>query len=142
LRDVIASLARRRGMRQFAKFSVIGASGLLVNLIVFTVLQRLDPKHAEPLHFYVLYSIGFFAGGISNYYFNRVWTFRSTGHALKEGAQFLAVSAIAWIVGLGVSKLLGPSLGHGHKLWLAATLAGIFVNFFLNKYWTFRGASA
>jgi putative flippase GtrA len=138
LRDVIASLAKRRGMRQFVKFSVVGASGFVVNLIVFTVLQRFDPNHAEPLHYDVLYTIGFFAGGISNYWFNRVWTFRSTGHALREGAQFLSVSAIAWLVGLLVSQPLGPVLGHGHKLWLAATLAGIVVNFFLNKYWTFK----
>jgi putative flippase GtrA len=138
LPDVIASLGKRRGVRQFAKFSVVGLSGLIVNLIVFTVLQRLDPQHAKLTHYDVLYTIGFFSGGASNYYLNRVWTFRSTGHALREGAQFLTVSAISWLVGLGVSYGCASVLGHGHKLWLAATLAGILVNFFLNKYWTFR----
>ncbi|MBV8654634.1 MAG: GtrA family protein, partial [Candidatus Eremiobacteraeota bacterium] len=68
----------------------------------------------------------------------RVWTFRSTGHAVREGAQFLTVSAIALGVGLGVSALVAPWLGHGHKTWLVATLSGIVVNFFLNKYWTFK----
>ncbi|HUY40058.1 MAG TPA: GtrA family protein [Candidatus Dormibacteraeota bacterium] len=135
---MIASLGRRRGMRQFLKFSVVGASGLAVNLIVFTVLQHFDPHHAQLSHYDVLYTIGFFSGGASNYYLNRVWTFRSTGHALREGAQFLTVSAIAWLVGLVVSYLCAPLLGHGHKLWLVATAAGILVNFFLNKYWTFR----
>lgn len=139
---MIASLARRRGMRQFAKFSVVGASGFIVNLIVFTILQQLDPRHSELSHHEVLFSIGFFAGALSNYYLNRVWTFRSTGHPLREGAQFLAVSAVAWVVGLGVGYLLGPALGHGHKLWFAQTVSGIIVNFFLNKYWTFRGAAA
>lgn len=129
---------RRRGVQQFVKFSVVGLSGLIVNLIVFTLLQHLDPHHAELLHYEAFYTVGFFAGGVSNYYLNRVWTFRSTGHALREGMQFLGVSAIAWLVGLGVSYAFAPFLGHGHKLWLAATLAGILVNFFLNKYWTFR----
>lgn len=138
---MIASLARRRGMRQFVKFSVVGASGFVVNLIVFTVLQQLDPHHAQLAHHEVLFSIGFFAGGISNYYLNRVWTFQSTGHALKEGAQFLTVSALAWIVGLGVGYLLGPALGNGHKLWFAQTVSGMIVNFFVNKYWTFRHTS-
>ncbi len=127
-------------MRQFVKFAVVGASGFVVNLVVFTILQRFDPNHADPLHYDALYTIGFFAGGVSNYYLNRIWTFRSTGHALREGAQFLAVSAVAWLVGLGVSYLCAPTLGHGHKLWFVATVAGIFVNFFLNKYWTFRHA--
>ncbi len=135
---MIASLGRGRGVRQFLKFSVVGASGLVINLVVFTVLQRFDPHHAQPLHYDALYTIGFFSGGVSNYYLNRIWTFRSTGHALREGAQFLTVSTIAWAVGLGVSYGCAPFLGHGHKLWLVATLAGILVNFFLNKYWTFR----
>ena len=42
------------------------------------------------------------------------------------------------LVGLVVSALLAPYLGHGHKTWFVATVSGIFVNFFLNKYWTFK----
>jgi putative flippase GtrA len=125
-------------MRQFVKFGIVGASGFLVNLIVFTLLQRVVPSHAQPVPYYVIYSVSFMAGGVSNYYLNRVWTFRSTGHAMKEGAQFLSLSVVALLVGLIVSALVAPWLGHGHKTWFVATVAGIFVNFFLNKYWTFK----
>lgn len=128
-------------MRQFVKFSVVGASGLLVNVVVFTILQRLDPQHERFWHFEVLYTIGFFAGALSNYYLNRIWTFQSTGHVLHEGARFLSVSVLAWLVGAGVSSALGSHIGHGHRLWLVATLAGILVNFFVNKYWTFKHVS-
>ena len=131
-------VTQRRGVRQFVKFGIVGTSGFLVNLIVFTILQRIVPHHEQALQYYVIYSIAFLAGGISNYYFNRVWTFRSTGHAFVEGAQFLTVSAIALCVGLLVSAVVAPYLGHGHRTWFVATLAGIFVNFFLNKYWTFK----
>jgi putative flippase GtrA len=102
------------------------------------VLQRLIPSHAQPVPYYIIYSISFLAGGVSNYYLNRIWTFRSTGHAVKEGAQFLTVSVIALVVGLIVSAIVAPYLGHGHKTWFVATVSGIFVNFFLNKYWTFK----
>jgi putative flippase GtrA len=125
-------------MRQFVKFGIVGASGFVVNLIVFTVLQRLIPSHEQPVPYYIIYSISFLAGGVSNYYLNRIWTFRSTGHAVKEGAQFLTVSVIALVVGLIVSAIVAPYLGHGHKTWFVATVSGIFVNFFLNKYWTFK----
>jgi putative flippase GtrA len=135
---VIASLAQRRGVRQFVKFGIVGTSGFIVNLIVFTLLQRVVPNHAEPLQYNVIYTIAFLAGGVSNYYLNRIWTFRSTGHAVREGAQFLGVSAVALIVGLIVSAFVSRWLGHGHRTWFIATVAGIFVNFFLNKYWTFR----
>ena len=128
-------------MRQFAKFGIVGASGFLVNLVVFTFLQRVVPDHARSLQYNVIYSLSFLAGGVSNYYFNRIWTFRSTGHAVREGAQFLAVSSVALVAGLIVSALVSPWLGHGHKTWFVATVAGIFVNFFLNKYWTFKHVS-
>ncbi|MGC2131214.1 MAG: GtrA family protein [Candidatus Aquilonibacter sp.] len=140
--DSISSIAGRRGVRQFVKFGIVGASGFIVNLIVFTLLQRLDPLHNETLHYNVLYSISFLAGGVSNYWLNRIWTFRSTGHAVREGAQFLTVSVIALAVGLLVSAVVAPYLGHGHRTWFIATVAGIFVNFFVNKYWTFKGAAA
>ena len=125
-------------MRQFVKFGIVGASGFVVNFVVFTVLQRLVPDHAARGPYLAIYSIAFLSGGVSNYFLNRIWTFRSTGHAAKEGAQFMAVSVVALLVGLGVSELVAPYLGHGHKTWFIGTLAGIFVNFFVNKYWTFR----
>lgn len=128
----------RRGVRQFVKFGIVGASGFLVNLIAFTLLQRVVPNHAHPLEYNVIYSVAFLCGGVSNYYLNRIWTFRSSGHAVAEGAKFLSVSVVALAVGLGVSALVSPWLGHGHKTWFVATVSGIFVNFFLNKYWTFK----
>jgi putative flippase GtrA len=139
--DSIGSLTQRRGVRQFVKFGIVGASGFIVNLVLFTLLQRVVPNHADPLPYYVIYSISFLGGGVSNYYLNRIWTFRSTGHAVREGAQFMFVSALALIVGLLVSAAVSPWLGHGHKTWFVATVAGIFVNFFLNKFWTFKHAN-
>jgi putative flippase GtrA len=135
---VLTSIINRRGVRQFLKFGVVGASGFVVNLIVFTLLQRVVPDHDRSLQYNVIYTIAFLSGGVSNYYFNRIWTFRSTGHAVREGAQFLTVSALALVVGLIVSALVSPWLGHGHRTWFLGTIAGIFVNFFVNKYWTFR----
>lgn len=142
MHSTITSFTQRRGVRQFLKFGIVGASGTLVNLVVFTVLQRLDPQHALASHYYVLFSIAFMTGGVSNYWLNRVWTFRSSGHAVREGAQFLTVSAIALAVSLVVGSIVGHVTGHyGHLAWLISTAAGIFVNFFVNKYWTFKHVS-
>jgi putative flippase GtrA len=131
-------LAQRRGVRQFVKFGIVGASGFVVNLVVFTLLQKVVPNHADAKPFYLIYSIAFLSGGVSNYFLNRAWTFRSTGHIGREGLSFLGVSVIALIVGLIVSFVVAPWLGHGHRTWFIGTVAGIFVNFFVNKYWTFR----
>jgi putative flippase GtrA len=91
LHNALTSLAGRRGVRQFVKFGIVGTSGFLVNLVAFTLLQRVVPDHAKPLQYDLIYSAAFLAGGVSNYYLNRIWTFRSTGHAVREGAQFLSV---------------------------------------------------
>jgi len=139
----LKSIAQRRGVRQFVKFGIVGASGFLVNLIVFTLLQKLMPHHDRPLpplQYYVIYSIAFLTGGVSNYYLNRIWTFRSSGHAVREGVQFMSVSLISLVVGLLVSWALSRWITFGHTTWFISTVAGIFVNFFLNKYWTFKHA--
>jgi putative flippase GtrA len=128
----------RRGVRQFVKFGIVGASGFVVNLVIFTALQRAVPNHAAAGPYYAIYSVAFLAGGVSNYFLNRIWTFKSTGHAGKEAVQFLSVSVMALLVGLAVSALVAPVFGHGHKTWFIATVSGIVVNFFVNKYWTFR----
>jgi putative flippase GtrA len=130
---MLGRFARRRGVRQFVKFGIVGASGFVVNLIIFTLFH-----HAMPYN--VIYSVAFLAGGVSNWVLNRIWTFRSSAHPGREGLQFMTVSVLALLVGLAVSAVVAPFLGHGHKTWFVATVAGIVVNFFVNKYWTFRSA--
>jgi len=136
--SLIFRITQRRGLRQFVKFAIVGTSGFAVNGVVFTLLQLPLAIEQRQEWYYLIFSVAFMAGGVSNYFLNRVWTFRSTGHALGEGAKFLTVSAIALCVSLMVSFVASPLLGKGHKLWFVSTCAGIIVNFFVNKYWTFR----
>jgi putative flippase GtrA len=141
LSSLFQRVRERRGVRQFVKFAIVGASGFAVNLIIFTLLQLVVPNHMDAGPYYAIYSVAFLAGGVSNFFLNRAWTFRSAGHAGKEAAQFLSVSVLALLVGLIVSALVAPALGHGHKTWFIATVSGIVVNFFVNKYWTFRSVA-
>jgi len=133
--SIVSRIAGRRGVRQFVKFGIVGASGFVVNLVVFTLLQR-----GTALPIWLDFSLGFMVGGVSNYFLNRVWTFRSSGHAGLEGAKFLTVSFLALILGNLVIWVYESVLGqhHHHTAWLVATLSGMLLNFFLNKYWTFR----
>jgi len=134
-RNIISTALSRRGVRQFVKFAFVGASGFLVNLVVFTILEN-----RTHFPFWLDFSIGFMLGGVSNYALNRVWTFRSSGHPGREGMQFLTVSFMALLLGDAVSWFLkGPMNVQGnHRVWFAATVSGMFLNFFVNKYWTFR----
>jgi putative flippase GtrA len=121
-------------VRQFLKFAIVGASGMVVNFLVAHALER-----TTSLSWFADFAIGFMLGGVSNYIFNRLWTFGSRRNPLIEGLQFLIVSGIA----LGVGKIVFTIADYAHfthftVTWFAATISGTFVNFFMNKYWTFR----
>lgn len=121
-------------MRQFVKFSVVGASGLVVNFVIAHALEK-----TTHLSWFADFAIGFMIGGVSNYILNRIWTFGSRRNPFIEGLQFLTVSAVALLVGKLIFALgARENVQHFTATWLAATLAGTFVNFFINKYWTFR----
>lgn len=126
----------RRGVKQFIKFGVVGASGAGVNFVLYHVC----------LHFFVpkwlAFAIGFLVGGVNNYWWNRHWTFRSKGHPLKEFLQFITVSVVALAISEPVLLLaehyLPPMPLRNSVIWLIATTAGMCWNFFVNKFWTFR----
>jgi putative flippase GtrA len=132
--ELVRGLSRRRGVRQFVKFALVGASGMVVNFVVAHTLLK-----TTSLSWFADFSIGFMVGGVSNYALNRVWTFGSRRNPWLEGIQFLAVSAVALFAGNTVVAIARHAgFEHFTATWLAATLAGTFINFFLNKYWTFR----
>ena len=107
---------------------------MVVNFLVAHVLEK-----TTGLSWFADFAIGFMVGGVSNYALNRVWTFGSRRNPLLEGLQFLTVSAIALVAGKLVFTLAERAGFHHFTLtWLAATLSGTVINFFLNKYWTFR----
>jgi putative flippase GtrA len=131
---MISSITGRRGVRQFVKFGIVGASGFIVNFLVAHALQK-----TTGLSGFTDFAIGFMLGGVSNYVLNRIWTFRSQRNPWVEGMQFLVVSAIALVFGkiiFAIAERYG--FHHFTATWFIATCAGVFVNFFLNKYWTFR----
>lgn len=124
-------------MRQFVKFGLVGASGLVVNAVIAHGLEKLTP-----LSHFVDFAVGYMVGGISNYFLNRIWTFRSSRNAAIEGAQFLLVSFLSLLCGRLVFYVADiHHFAHFTTTWFIATVGGIFINFFVNKYWTFKHVS-
>ena len=131
----VADALRRRGnWEQLAKFCVVGATGYVVNLAVYTALLRgLD------LH-YIPAAIGSFLVAVTNNYtWNRIWTFnRSRGHMVFQGLRFLVVSLLALCANLVALHLL-VQLGVGEVLAQAIAIVLVTpVNFVGNKLWSFR----
>ncbi len=119
---------------QLVKFALVGASGYVVNLVVFALLAEAGAVHHIPA------AIGAFCVAVlNNFWWNRHWTFRaSAGHAGFQAARFFAVSLAALGVNLVVLELLVTSAGLAELPSQAIAVAiAMPVNFVGNKLWTF-----
>jgi putative flippase GtrA len=119
---------------QLVKFGLVGASGYVVNLVVFAVLAEAAGIHHIPA------AIGaFFVAVLNNFWWNRHWTFRArSGHAGFQAARFFAVSVGALGVNLVVLELLVSAAGLAELPSQAIAVAlAMPVNFIGNKLWTF-----
>ncbi len=132
-----AALRRRANWEQLVKFCVVGASGYVVNLVVYTLLLEGAGFH------YVPAAIGSFLVAVANnYLWNRAWTFRrQRGHLVFQGMRFFVVSALALGANLVVLHLLVQA-GLGEVVAQAIAIVLVTpVNFVGNKLWSFRHRS-
>jgi len=128
------ALGRRHNWFQLAKFCAVGASGYVVNLVVFSLLV-----HGFGIHYLVAATCSFLVAVTNNYAWNRLWTFRGQrGHVAYQGLRFLVVSTCALAANLLILYVL---VRIGLAEVLAQALAIVLVtplNFVGNKVWSFR----
>jgi putative flippase GtrA len=128
------ALRQRHNWEQLAKFCIVGTSGYVVNLIVYTAL--LDGAN---LHYRAAATGSFLVAVTNNYLWNRIWTFRHRrGHFGHQGLRFLVVSVVVYAGNLVILTVL-VELGLGKIV--SQAIAIILVtpgNFVGNKLWSFR----
>src|SRR5437899_6226525 len=127
-----AALRRRTNWVQLMKFGVVGASGYVVNLVVFAALLGWGAHIAA--------AISFVVAAASNYFWNRHWTFvQEKGDISAQGLRFFVVSLAAFVVNQ-LWLVLFIDVLHWRKV-LSQAIAIILVtplNFLGNKLWSFR----
>ncbi len=126
------ALRRSNNWIQLAKFGAVGASGYVLNLVVFAALLGWGAHVAA--------GISFVIAAASNYWWNRHWTFStSKGHVGAQGMRFFVVSLLAF----GVNQLwlvLFIDALHWRKVLSQAIAIALVtpLNFLGNKLWSFR----
>jgi putative flippase GtrA len=127
-----AALRRRHNWVQLAKFGVVGATGYVINLLVFALLLGLGAHVAA--------AISFVVSAASNYWWNRHWTFATQkGSFALQGMRFYVVSGGAFAVNQFWLVVFYDWL-HWSELRSQA-IAIVLVtplNFLGNKLWSFR----
>ena len=119
---------------QFVRFGAVGASGYVVNLVVFALcvhVLRIDYK----LSAVIAWSISVF----NNFVLNRHWTFAAKQeHPVRQAVRFFAVSLVTFgftylvlvvLVDAGMMKVLAQAI---------AIAAGTPLSFVGQKLWSFR----
>ena len=176
LDQLIIKIARRVGgdkakeVERFIKFAFVGLLGFVIDFGALFVLQSSllppvnDLQERLPVNVAIATSIGFALAVISNYAWNRFWTYPdSRSYSVRRQlTQFAIVSVIGWIartlwitatyVFLGLLStqfiqmlIVGyqPHMLDEHKLGtMTAQFIGVVVvmvwNFLANRYWTFN----
>ncbi|MEI2712621.1 MAG: GtrA family protein [Nocardioides sp.] len=163
----LRSRLHRRNWILLARFAAVGASGVLVNLLVVILVNQFGPDaeadvvSLRPTDFHVRWyhaysTVAFFVANLWNFQLNRQWTFRSSGAAgwWREYVPFLTVGLLTQGVGLLLLTLLmhrGSPLALPHDLfddssiwltrlyWAQLIVIGLItpLSFVLNKIWTF-----
>jgi putative flippase GtrA len=162
-----SSLIQRRGVRQFVKFAIVGASSTIINFGIFNLLYRKAGfALVSSLTLAFLFSV------CNGFYWNRRWTFKEAlpKSLRRQSLQFLLVTIIGWVLNTSIVVLSVAhftSLGTGffgdsdqfkqvmlnviagegkqhYGFWLlngslaVATCFVVFWNFFANRLWTFK----
>lgn len=119
---------------QLLRFGVVGASGYVVNLLVFWLTtHHLGSDHRTAA------AAAFVVAVTNNFVWNRTWTFRArNGHAGFQAARFLLVSLTAFAVALGVLELLVISGAPELVAQAVAVVCATPLNFLGNRLWSFR----
>jgi putative flippase GtrA len=149
------------------RFGVVGASGVIVNLLALKLVEMIGPYYTDVwidlpfsdfnVRWYHLFvTIAFFVANLWNFQLNRSWTFASGKHApwLKEYVPFVLVGLLSLALNLLIVTVLlhpdsplslseevfdGTSAFRNRLTW--ANLIAIVIvtpaSFVFNKLWTF-----
>jgi putative flippase GtrA len=128
----VRALRRPANWVQLFKFGIVGASGYVINLAVYTALLGIGAHKAAVISFVV--------SAANNYWWNRHWTFAGQkGHFALQGMRFFAVSFAGLLVNQLFLFVFLDWFGLGEVV--SQALAIFFVmplNFLGNKLWSFR----
>jgi dolichol-phosphate mannosyltransferase len=131
---VRAAVRRPTAWLQLLRFGLVGASGYVVNLAVFTVAV-----HGAGLPYQIAATLAFLVAVSNNFLWNRHWTFKAgDGRAHHQAARFLAVSVAAFAVGLVILTLLVEVAGLREVPAQAIAIVAVTpLSFLANKLWSF-----
>lgn len=145
--NILDKIQSRSELLRFVKYCMVGVLNTLLCLgVIFICKSILD------INPYVSNAIGYVAGVINSFLWNKKWVFRSDGGMAREAVVFLCGFGVCYLLQFMVVWSINRSFGEMEfDLWVftlsgygIATLLGNVVytlaNFVYNRVITFSGA--
>jgi putative flippase GtrA len=119
---------------QLCRFAVVGASGYVVNLIVFGFML----EFVTSVRFFAS-ATAFVISLANNFFWNRRWTFAAKDQDVGfQAARFFVVSVCAFVLAYLLLELLAAGMGLPNLLAQAIALVIVTpLNFLGNRLWSF-----
>ncbi|MBC5993756.1 GtrA family protein [Pontibacter cellulosilyticus] len=119
---------------KFLKFGTVGFSGLLLDFgVTYVAKEKLRWNK------YVANSLGFILASASNFYLNRIWTFRSHDPEIGwQYSKFLVVALVGLLLNNFIIYILTDRLRFNfYVAKFCAIVIVFFWNFSINYLYTF-----
>jgi len=126
----------RRAFGQFWRYCLVGASGFLINMLVFWVMLTVFDAH-----YMMAASVSFAVAVTNNFVLNKYWTFGNPdGDTFAQAGRFAVISVSSWLLNLLLLRLLIEDANMNSELAAQAISISLvtILNFSGNKLWSFR----
>ncbi len=134
--EILSEIFSKETFKHMIKFAIVGSVGAVIN---FSILYYLT----EFFKIYYIFSqiVGFTVAVTSNYILNKLWTFKRKidEEFILTFFEYVFINLISLALNLCILFILVEFF----KVWyiyaeVVATGFGFLVNFYGNKFWTFR----
>ncbi len=125
----------KKSVGEIIRFAIVGTSNFVIIMVVAWLLAE-----QVGINFYAANCVAYVLAFVNNFYWNRVWVFKSRSTAVRrQFLLFLTAYAVAYLVQLATVALLKQVGGVEENL---ANFIGLFpfgaTNFIMNKFLTFQ----
>jgi putative flippase GtrA len=145
-------LAEQKERKRFVKFALVGALGAVIDFVVMNLIS-----HWSNLPLVLAGTISFICAVMSNFTWNRLWTYPESRSRplLNQLGMFVLVNAAGVAIRIPTLHYLEPPVlqfvettfhtshltaeFYAKNLTLAGAVAVVMLwNYFINRYWTYN----
>ncbi len=143
-KTVMQLAVSKKSYRQFVKFAIVGASCALVDWAVFYLVKLIYSNYFSSVELQmarqIAKAVSFIFSASVNYYFNRIWTFKSKDKAVaSQATKFFLVASIGLLFNSVIFYAVTAKLNWRDIFGLIIATALVTLwNFFINRIWTFK----